>query len=115
MKLFIKELAVEKVEEIKKVFYKYEAKGEMLQKVIEHQEDGVNGEMFKLYSDSYEEAAYAYKDKFLEFTAMIPEGIELAHEINVSVNFIYNRLEVRQMCDCDIDNIMINAGFERSI
>lgn len=115
MKLFIKELAVEQVEEIKKIFYKYEAKGEMLQKVIEHQEDGVNTEMFKLYSESYEEAACAYKDKFLEFTAMIPEGIELAHQIDVSVNFIHKRLEVKQMCDCDIDDTMAAAGFKRSV
>lgn len=113
MTLFIKPLDPEKVKEIQKIFYKYEAKSEMLQKVLEHQEDGTNTEMYKLYAESYEEVAALYKEKFLKFLTYIPEGIELSHSLNVSVNFIYNRLDVQQKCNCDISNIMIQAGFEK--
>lgn len=113
MKLFVKPIEKAKVDEIKRIFYKYEAKGEMLQKVIEHQEDGINEKMFQMYSDSYEDAAMAYKEEFLKYTAMVPDGVEMEHDIRVSVSFIYNRLEVQQACDCDIDNAMKEAGFER--
>lgn len=113
MKLFIMPLESEKVEEIKKIFYKYQAKGDMLQKVIEHQEDGTNNEMFERYAESYEEAAAIYKDKFMEFVSMIPYYIEVEHQMEVSVSFTRNRLEVKQLCECNIDDIMISAGFER--
>lgn len=112
MKLFVKPLEKDKVDHIKRLFYRYESKGEMLQKILEHQEDGTNTEMFKLYSDSYEAAAADYKEAFMEFVSMLPDSIESVHDIHISVSFINNRLEVKQMCDCDIVDEMKLSGFE---
>lgn len=115
MKVYVKSVEKEAVEVLKKKFYKMEAKRDLLESVINPEttaQSNINNAMLEIFIDRFDKDAIAYKEEFLKFSSMVPYEVEMQHEIKISVSFIKNRLEVLQFCECNIDDIMHNAGFE---
>lgn len=108
---FIKSLSAEQTEELKKTYYLQEARRSILEQVLTNNTSDTNSKMTEYYMTKYEEASIAHQDAFLMYESMVPEPVRFGHEIKTMANFIEMRFEVTVLCDCDVIEMMLAAGF----